>query len=128
MPIGREHVNIYLGIEDLVYHTMFLRDSAAPLSVAIPLQLLWMSCTGLWMLFQFLNELIGLFVGRRLGTLQFPKVFNRLGRISYTSAYSFEKFIQRLIGQHLNTFTSFNLFSCLIYTGKELLFAEKGWV
>ena len=50
MPVGREHVNVDFRFEDFVYHAMFLRDSSAPLSVAVSLQLLRMACTSLRML------------------------------------------------------------------------------
>ena len=48
MAIGGKHIHIDLGLEYFVDQSVFLRDSAAPLSGAVALQLLGMARAGTW--------------------------------------------------------------------------------
>ena len=78
MAVGRNNINMYFGFENLVYHTVFLRNFARPLSGAVALQWLRVAgaCRGVHA--KFLNKASRLRESLGFGPLQSKQIFFRL--------------------------------------------------
>ncbi len=81
MPVCGKNFNLYLGVEDEIYHPMLFRYLSAPSIFGLAFQLLGMTCAGLGMFFKFFEETSGFCKDFRLTFGETLKMFRCLGEM-----------------------------------------------